>query len=127
MSKPPKTASKWMPTSVAVPKILTIAEELSCSCGQTESGSLGSGRKSYSSRSRSSDPTRPTVAAGPIHRYPISDLGSARRRGGGGGAAVALEDFDGVEDILAVRACGSPLEDTASPYSTGPYLRCSRS
>ncbi|XP_065311290.1 uncharacterized protein [Dermacentor albipictus] len=125
MSKPPKTASKWMPTSVAVPKILTIAEELSCSCGQTESGSLGSGRKSYSSRSRSSDPTRPAVATGPTHRYPISDLGSARRSGGG--AAVALEDFDGVEDILAVRASGSPLEETASPYSTGPFLPCSRS
>ncbi|XP_037571450.1 uncharacterized protein LOC119453482 [Dermacentor silvarum] len=123
MSKPPKTASKWMPTSVAVPKILTIAEELSCSCGQTESGSLGGGRKSSSSRSRSSNPTRPTVAAGTTHRYPINDLGSARRSGGGsGGTAVALEDFDGVEDILAVRASGSPLEVTASFFGTFPTL-----
>ncbi|KAL1487441.1 hypothetical protein MTO96_030953 [Rhipicephalus appendiculatus] len=105
MNKSPK--HKWMPTSVAVPKIRTIAEELSCSCGHTESGrssleDSGKRKSSSSRRSRSSDPTRPTTT-GTTQRHLINDLGSsARRITGGRGASVALEDFDGVEDILAV-------------------------
>ncbi|XP_075725293.1 uncharacterized protein LOC142767461 isoform X3 [Rhipicephalus microplus] len=104
MSKSPK--NKWMPTSGAVPKIRTIAEELSCSCGHTESGrrsleDSGKRKTSSSSWSRSSDPTRPTT--GTTRRNLINDLGSSTRSRTGGGAAVALEDFDGVEDILAVR------------------------
>ncbi|XP_075725292.1 uncharacterized protein LOC142767461 isoform X2 [Rhipicephalus microplus] len=123
MSKSPK--NKWMPTSGAVPKIRTIAEELSCSCGHTESGrrsleDSGKRKTSSSSWSRSSDPTRPTT--GTTRRNLINDLGSSTRSRTGGGAAVALEDFDGVEDILAVSLGRLGLFSMHPVKPTGSFL-----
>ncbi|XP_077490006.1 ankyrin repeat and fibronectin type III domain containing protein wide awake isoform X2 [Amblyomma americanum] len=127
MSKPSKTRNKWMPTSVAVPKIITIAEELSCSCDQTESGSLGNGTRKSSRRSRSSDPTRTSVTSSAslgtpstTRGFAVNDLGSGRRGSCcARGAAVALEDFDGVEDILAVSQVSERVSSSSSAAAAG--------
>ncbi|KAM7296525.1 uncharacterized protein ISCGN_021683 [Ixodes scapularis] len=93
-----------MPTSVSVPKILTIVEECSCSCGQADAVESSRCHLTCSGS---------TAAAG----TDLNDLGSD---------TVTLEDFDGVDDILAVRSENIWLvsfSDSWTP-SSGNLVQC---
>ncbi|XP_042150783.1 uncharacterized protein LOC121838539 [Ixodes scapularis] len=98
MSGSPKRRNKWMPTSVSVPKILTIVEECSCSCGQADAVESSRCHLTCSGS---------TAAAG----TDLNDLGSD---------TVTLEDFDGVDDILAVSQVSERASCSSAAGGSGP-------